>query len=102
MTPEERKRWEDRMRERHIINSYAPLEDLEKIARENIPALSIRVHQHGLDTMDNDALDFFEASVWGLKQALIEAYRLGEKNAHANLQKQIYKMARKVKKEVTT
>lgn len=102
MTPEERKRWEDRMRERHRINSYAPLEDLEKIARENIPALSIRVHQHGLDTMGSDAEDFFETSVWSLKAALIEAYRLGEKNARANLQKQIYEMALIVKKEAIT
>lgn len=44
MTPEGRKRWGDRMRERHMISQYAPLEDLEKIARENIPALSVRVH----------------------------------------------------------
>lgn len=63
-----------------MISQYAPLEDLEKIARENIPALSIRVHRNGLDTMGSDAEDFFETSVWSLKQALIEAYRLGEKN----------------------
>lgn len=81
MTPEERKKWEDRQRERRIINSYAPLEALEKIARENIPALSLRVHMNGLDTMGNDAEDFFETSVWSIKEALVAAYLLGKKDA---------------------
>lgn len=81
MTPDERKRQEDRVRERRKINSYAPLEALEKIAKENIPGLSIRVLMHGLDTMDSDDLDFFETSVWSIKEALIEAYLLGKKDA---------------------
>lgn len=81
MTPEERKRWEDRQRERRRINSYAPLEALEKIARENIPALYLRVHMNGLDTMGNDTEDFFETSVWSIKEALVAAYLLGKKDA---------------------
>jgi transcriptional regulator with XRE-family HTH domain len=72
---------DDRARERHHINSYAPLEALEKIARENIPSLSIRVLMNGLDTMGNDAEDFFETSVWSIKEALVEAYLLGKKDA---------------------
>lgn len=72
---------EDRARERHHINSYAPLEALEKIARENIPTLSIRVLMNGLDTMGNDAEDFFETSVWSIKEALVAAYLLGKKDA---------------------
>lgn len=42
MTPEERKRQEDRQRERRRVNSYAPLEALEKIAGENIPGKAPR------------------------------------------------------------
>jgi hypothetical protein len=97
MTPEERKRREDRQRERKNINTYAPLEALEKIARDCDPALSERVLLNGLDTMGNDGEDFFEISVWGLKEALIAAYLLGKKDAEASTQKQIYKMAGIVK-----
>jgi hypothetical protein len=76
----EQKRREERARERRIINTYAPLEALEKIAHDHVPALIGR--QNGLDTMDSDDLDFFEVSVWGLKEALIEAYRLGQKDGY--------------------
>lgn len=76
MTYEE-KRQKERAEERRKINTYAPLEKLEEIARSHFPALIRR--QNGLDTMDSDELDFFEASVWGLKEALIEAYLLGHK-----------------------
>lgn len=93
----EKKRQEERARERRIVSSYAPLEELEKIAREHFPALSVRIHQHGLDTMDNDSEDFFEASVWGIKEALVAAYLLGEKKAQADLQRQVYEMAKKVR-----
>lgn len=72
---------DDRARERHHINSYAPLEALEKIARENIPALRSRVLLNGLDTMGDDAEDFFETAVWSIKEALVEAYLLGKKDA---------------------
>jgi hypothetical protein len=99
MTPEERKRQEDRARERHHINSYAPLEALEKIARENIPELTERVLMNGLDTMGNDAEDFFETSVWSIKEALVEAYLLGKKDAEASLQMQVYKMTGMIRKD---
>lgn len=102
MTPEERKRWEDRQRERRHINSYAPLEALEKIAKENIPGLSVRIALHGLDTMDNDSEDFFKTSVWNIKEALVAAYLLGKKDADRDLQKQVYEMRKKVKKEEPT
>lgn len=82
-----------------MISQYAPLEDLEKIARENIPALSIRVHRNGLDTMGSDAEDFFETSVWNLKEALIAAYRLGEKNG-AKKQQPARKKSRGIWKQV--
>jgi hypothetical protein len=74
---------EQRLEERRKIKSYAPLEKLESIARHHVPALNnLNRCQNGLDTMNNDADDFFEVSVWGLKEALIEAYLLGEKNGH--------------------
>jgi hypothetical protein len=73
---------EQRLEERRKINTYAPLEKLEDIARHHVPALSGRVGRNVLDTMDNDADDFFEMSVWGLKEALIEAYLLGERRGH--------------------
>lgn len=89
MTHEE-KRQRERAEERRKINTYAPLEKLEKIAQGHVPGLIGR--QNGLDTMDSDELDFYEISVWGLKEALIEAYRLGQKDADADLQKRIYKL----------
>ena len=50
------------------------LEKLAKIAAENIPALEDRPD---LESRDNDSADFFETSVWCLKDALIAAYELG-------------------------
>lgn len=94
MTPEEKRR-EERARERRNINTYAPLEALEKIAKDHVPALSGR--QGGLDTMDSDELDYFTVSVWGLKEALIEAYRLGEMRAIASAQRQISKLEKRLK-----
>ncbi len=46
---------------------------LEQIAQEilNIPTL---------DTRDSDELDFYNVSVWGIKKALIEAYKQGVKD----------------------
>jgi hypothetical protein len=51
-----------------------PIDGLEKIAQEtlNIPTL---------ETRNMDGLDFHEVSVWSLRRALMQAYRLGEKNA---------------------
>jgi hypothetical protein len=94
MTPEEKRR-EERARERHIISTYAPLEALEKIAKDHVPALSGR--QGGLDTMDSDELDFFEASVWGLKEALIEAYMLGKKDGYRDAERERREDLRKMK-----
>lgn len=84
MTPEERKRWEDRQRERRKINSYAPLEALEKIAGENIIGMKTRISLHGLDSMFTDRKgeeDHFDVAVWEIKQALIAAYLLGKRDA---------------------
>jgi hypothetical protein len=79
----EEKRRRERAEERHRINTYAPLEKLEEIARGHFPGmLAIGRAQNGLDTMDSDELDFFEVSVWGLKEALIEAYLLGQKEGY--------------------
>lgn len=91
----EAKRQRERVEERRKINTDAPLEALEKIARDHVPGLIGR--QNGLDTLDSDELDFCEVSVWGLKEALIEAYLLGKKDgyrdADADLQKRVYKLA---------
>ena len=78
MTPEERKRHEDRLRERKRIKNYAPLEALEKIAKDHIPGLYGR--PNGLDTMFSDGEDFVDVAVWSIKEALIEAYMLGKKD----------------------
>lgn len=94
MTYEE-KRQEQRREERHRINTYAPLEELESIARAHVPALSGR--QGGLDTMDSDELDFFEASVWGFKEALIEAYLLGQKDGYRDAEAKERENLRKMK-----
>lgn len=94
MTHEEKRR-EERARERRIINTYAPLEALEKIAKDHVPALSGR--QGGLDTMDSDELDFFEFSVWGLKEALIEAYQLGQKDGYRAAEVESRESLRKMK-----
>ena len=52
------------------------LEKLVKIAQKHIGAMEDR---KDLEARDNDADDFFEVSVWGLKAALVEAYKLGKK-----------------------
>lgn len=51
------------------------LKQLVKIAQENIPELENRkdLKQHY-----NDNEDFFETSVWSLKDALVAAYELGK------------------------
>ena len=89
MTYQEKRR-KDRAEERRKINTYAPLKALEDIAKHHAPALRFR--QGGLDTMDSDDLDFFEMSVWGLKEALIEAYLLGKKEAEAERREDLRKM----------
>ncbi len=50
------------------------LKKLEAIARENFPALEGRPD---LETRYNDSEDFFEASVWGVKEALRAAFEYG-------------------------
>ena len=97
MTHEEKRR-QERAEERHRINAYAPLEKLEKIAIDHFPALlSVGRAQNGLDTMDSDELDFFEVSVWGLKEALIEAYRLGQKDGYKDAEAKERENFRKMK-----
>ena len=64
---------EDKMR--HNITDKE-LEKLVKVAEKHIPALEGRGH---LEARDSDGADFFETAVWCLKDALIEAYKLGKK-----------------------
>lgn len=33
-----------------------------------------------LETRNSDGLDFYDISVWGLKEALLQAYKLGQQN----------------------
>lgn len=47
--------------------------ELEKIAKE---ILGIET----LETRKSDSLDFYDISVWSIKEALELAYKLGEKN----------------------
>ena len=46
---------------------------LEKIAKE---ILSIET----LETRNSDSLDFYEVSVWGIKEALEAAYKAGQES----------------------
>lgn len=52
----------------------AELKTIIKIAQENIPALKNRPN---LESQNMDDLDFFDISVWCLKDALIAAYEAG-------------------------
>lgn len=54
------------------------LNQIVKIAQENIISMEDRAD---LEQHSNDEEDFFEVSVWGLKDALIAAYELGKKNS---------------------
>lgn len=55
------------------------LKELEYIAIKNIPGLEGR---QDLDPKNSDSEDFFEISVWSLKDALLAAYEMG-KNANS-------------------
>lgn len=46
---------------------------LEKIAKD---VLFVET----LETRNSDGLDFYDISVWGLKEALLQAYKLGQQN----------------------
>jgi hypothetical protein len=53
----------------------AEIKKLVHIAQKNIPELENRPD---LEARQSDELDFFETSVWSLKDALIAAYELGK------------------------
>lgn len=53
------------------------MQDLIKIAQENIMALE---HREDLESHNSDEADFFEASIWDIKAALVAAYELGKKS----------------------
>ena len=53
------------------------LNQIVKIAQENIISMENR---SDLEQHFRDEEDFFEISVWGLKDALVAAYELGKKN----------------------
>lgn len=73
---------ESSLRKRGFFDIAEELEDtsltdkLAKIAAKHIDAVEKR---GDLETKRSDELDFFEVSIWGLKDALIEAYKLGKK-----------------------
>ena len=53
------------------------MNQIVKIAQENIISMENR---SDLEQHFSDEEDFFEISVWGLKDALVAAYELGKKN----------------------
>ena len=55
--------------------SDSTLEKLMEIVHKNIPELENR---KDLEARNSDSEDFFETSVWSLRDALIEAYELGK------------------------
>lgn len=52
------------------------LEELNKIAMKNM------LTRNDLETRNHDASDFRDVAVWNVKDALLEAYELGKKEAH--------------------
>ena len=63
----------------------AELLELVKIAQKKIPSLNGR---EDLEAQDMDELDFFDVSVWCLKDALIAAYELGKANGKKEADKE--------------
>ena len=53
------------------------LNQIVKVSQENIILMENR---SDLERHFSDEEDFFEISVWGLKDALVAAYELGKKN----------------------
>ena len=53
------------------------MEQLVKIAQENIIGLEDR---KDLESHNSSDADFFEASIWDIKAALVAAYELGKKS----------------------
>lgn len=64
--------------------THAELERLISIAQENIPCLENR---KDLERHFSDDEDFYDISVWCLKNALIAAYELGKTNGRLEAQK---------------
>lgn len=97
MTYEEKRR-KQRAEERNGLNRVVPLEALEQIAIHHFPALlAVGRATHGLDTLDSDELDFFEVSVWGLKEALVEAYLSGHTKGLADAEAEQRESLRRMK-----
>ena len=63
------------MKERISKRDY---EELLEIAKEAMYAIEKR---GDLETRDNDEEDFLEVSAWGIREALIQAFEYGKKNA---------------------
>ena len=53
--------------------------EMNKLTRIAIKHFGAVEERGSLNTRDNDQEDFFEVSVWGLKDALVEAYNAGKK-----------------------
>lgn len=53
------------------------LKQLVEIAKKHIYKIELR---GDLEDRGNDTEDFVETSVWSIKAALIEAYKLGQEN----------------------
>ena len=63
----------------------AELKKLVKIAQENIPSLEGRAD---LERQYSDDADFFDISVWCLKDALVAAYEAGKAQSRKEAAKQ--------------
>lgn len=57
------------------------MKSLFGIAKDTFPAVASR---GSLETRNNDSEDFIEVAVWEIKQALREAYKLGQQEAIKN------------------
>lgn len=54
------------------------MKEILEIAKKSMYSVETR---GDLETRNNDEEDFIEASVWGIKNALIEAYKLGKRKS---------------------
>ena len=65
----------------YIIWRKKKMTEEEKIVQEIAKQKILAIKRRGdLETRSNDEEDFFEVSVWELKEALLEIYNAGKNN----------------------
>lgn len=63
------------------IQAAKEIYQMEKTVEKNLEKIAKDVlFVETLETRNSDGLDFYDISVWGLKEALLQAYKLGQQN----------------------